>query len=564
MNRHTFLPSDSGPVGQRLGELAGFTIADLRFLVRKWALEFLLAVAAILVASLLYIMLFRGPLFESEARLFVRLSQEQAPPRTLVSMDNATVLTPGTSDVTSEIDLLLNADLVDRVIETAGLEDALNAPPPPAVTPMQKLKALYKRTSAAVGNLVDTVAYALGVKVRLTTHEALVRQIRSSIGVQNTRGSNVVVLTVRWPDRAVPQALLQQYLDAYTQFRLQALEERDDGFFAQQRTEREAHLADVEGQIRDLRTMGGIENLDSQRDLLLAELDQARTAERNATDSLHSINARIAALHAREAPGGPLVLSNLPENPALKLLDERSVELSVERDRMAQLPHLDGHDLAALDATLASLTEATVRATGDYSDQISREREAAAARVGDARKRLATLAGEEAQWNSLQLERRLSVSALEDTAKRLAEAQNARELRRERLSNVTVIQQPSQAALASGVRNVTVLAVGVAFALLAASAWVTLREFLDDRLWRSGDVAGLGGRLYSGSPRAGAAGPPPRTSPWSRPRSRRGPRSGNWGRSPSAPRRRTHATPRRARPPSRRHCWRRASPACES
>lgn len=222
MNRHTFLPSDSGPVGQRLGELAGFTIADLRFLVRKWALEFLLAVAAILVASLLYIMLFRGPLFESEARLFVRLSQEQAPPRTLVSMDNATVLTPGTSDVTSEIDLLLNADLVDRVIETAGLEDALNAPPPPAVTPMQKLKALYKRTSAAVGNLVDTVAYALGVKVRLTTHEALVRQIRSSIGVQNTRGSNVVVLTVRWPDRAVPQALLQQYLDAYTQFRLQA------------------------------------------------------------------------------------------------------------------------------------------------------------------------------------------------------------------------------------------------------------------------------------------------------------------------------------------------------
>lgn len=37
------------------------------------------------------------------------------------------------------------------------------------------------------------------------------------------------------------------------------------------------------------------------------------------------------------------------------------------------------------------------------------------------------------------------------------------------------------------------LTVGVIFALLAAAAWVTLREFLDDSIWRAGDLAGTGG-----------------------------------------------------------------------
>lgn len=493
MNHQTFLASEPGPTQRRLRELSGVSTADLRFLAGKWALEFAAVVAAILIATLVYIMVFRTPLFESEARLFVRLSQEQAPPRTLQSPDNATVLTPGTSDVTSEMDLLLNADIVERVIENAGLEEALNAPPPPAVTLTEKARALYKRTVRAVNDAADEVAYALGIKVRLSTHEALVRQIRTSLGIQNTRGSNVVVLSVRWPDRQVPQALLQEYLDAFMQFRLAAFEEKDDSFFAQQRAEREAHLAGIEQQIADIRIGGGVEDLDVQRHQLLVELDEAMAAERSAEQHQAAVVVRLDALRARGTPGGPLVLSNLSDNPILKLLDERSVELSVERDRLASLPRLDDRDLAALDETLAALTASTIRATEDYAAALTRDRDDAAARVAGARQRLATLAQQEARWNSLLLDRRLSVEQLEDTAKRLEEAERARELRREHLSNIVLIQQPSQPALAAGTRNATVLTVGVIFALLAAAAWVTLREFLDDSIWRAGDLAGTGG-----------------------------------------------------------------------
>lgn len=493
MNHHTFLPPEPGPTQQRLRELSGVSMADLRFLAGKWALEFCAVVAAVLIATLVYIMVFRTPVFESEARLFIRLSQEQAPPRTLQAPDNATVLTPGTSDVTSEMDLLLNADLVERVIENAGLEDALNAPPPPAVTLTEKARALYKRSVKGVKDAMDEIAYALGIKVRLSTHEALVRQIRTSLGIQNTRGSNVVVLSVRWPDRQVPQALLQQYLDAFMQFRLAAFEEKDDSFFAQQRAEREAHLANIERQISELRTAGGVEDLDVQRHQLLADLDAALAAERSADKRHAAVVARLQALQARTVPGGPLVLSNLSENPVLKLLDERSIELTVERDRLAPLPRLDGRELAALDETLAGLTASTLRATDDYADEIARERDDAAAHVADARQRLATLAGQEARWNSLLLDRRLSVEQLEDTARRLEEAERARELRREHMSNIVLIQQPSKPALAVGTRNATVLTVGGIFALLAAAAWVTLREFLDDSIWRAGDLAGMGG-----------------------------------------------------------------------
>lgn len=507
MNKLPFDARDPGPVEARLHRLAGLSASDLRFLAAKWAWEFLAVVLAVLAATLVYIMIFRDPVFESEARLFVRLSQEQAPPRTLVTPEGATLLTPATSDVTSEIDLLLNADLVERVIDEANLMEAMNQPPPPPVTLMQKVKAAWASVTSTAKGWIDEAAYALGVKVRLDPREALARQIRMSIGLQHTTGSSVVALSMRWPDRGVPEPLLRHYLDAFMQFRLQAFEETDHGFFSRRRDEAAARIATVEQEIAALRGGAGIEEPETQRKLILAEIEEAGRDLAAGTRTLAAIQARQAALAPRREPGGPILLANLPDNPLLTRLDERSIEIDAERRRLAALPTIDGRDAEALDRTLTAMTEATFAALAEAGASAEANLDAVQNRIDGLRDRLAGMARVEAQWNDLHVQKELALAAFRNASDRLAETESANALRRERLGNIVVIQEPSAPTLASGTRNATVLAVGAVFALLAAASWVAVREFLDRRIWRPADLEGMAGMPMLAATRRGPVQP---------------------------------------------------------
>lgn len=164
MNRltHENVPS---PLEQRVAQVQSLSLHDVLFCIRKWKWEFLIVGTTTVLATLLYIMLFRDPVFVSEARLFVRVSQEQTAPRTLLTQEGTTLLTPATSDVTSEIDLFLNSDLADQVIRIARLLEAIEVPPPPPETLVEHIKATYKSVSDRLRNAANEAAYALGVKV---------------------------------------------------------------------------------------------------------------------------------------------------------------------------------------------------------------------------------------------------------------------------------------------------------------------------------------------------------------------------------------------------------------
>lgn len=502
MNKLPFNTRDPGPVEARMDQLAGLSSGDIGFLARKWMWEFLAIVAAVLAATLIYIMVFRDPVFESEARIFVRLSQEQAPPRTLVTPEGATLLTPATSDVTSEIDLLLNADLVERVIDDANLMAALNQPAPVPVTLVQKAKAAWKSVTSTVKSGADELAYALGVKVRLTPREALARQIRLSLGLQHTTGSSVVALSLRWPDRAVPEPLLQHYLDAFMRFRLDAFEENDRGFFSRQQDAAAAQMGRVEAEIATLRREAGIEDLDTQRKLILAEMEEANRTLAAGLRAFETVRARETALAPRRMPGGPLLLAGLPDNPVLSQLDERTIQLEVERRRLDSVPQIDRHEAEALDQTMAMMTEATFVALAEARAREAANVAALRSRIEALRQRLVGLAASEARWNDLQVHKDLALAAYRNASERLAETESANALRREQLGNIVILQEPSAPTLASGTRNATVLAVGAVFALLAAAAWIAVREFLDHRIWRASDLDGLeGAALLAATPR---------------------------------------------------------------
>ncbi|MEB8387407.1 hypothetical protein OO012_09215 [Rhodobacteraceae bacterium KMM 6894] len=483
------------PLEQRAAHFQALTLHDVLFWIRKWKWEFLIVAVTTVLATLVYIMLFRDPSFVSEARLFVRVSQEQTAPRTLVTQEGTTLLTPATSDVTSEIDLFLNSDLASDVIDNARLLEAMETPPPAPTTMVERLKQTYKAVTARVRATVDEVAYALGVKVRLSPREALIRQIRMSLGVENSRGSNVVVVSMKWPDRDVPKALLQYYLDAFLMFRLDAFQSNEAEFFERQVEASRNRIADLETHVAALRGGAGIEDIQVQRGILIGARENALNAARGAEMILDRIRIRIDALNGQRSPDDPLVLADLPDNPILRLLDERSIALRDERFRAQSQPTIDGTSLAALDRAIASLRQSTLQSIGDYEARVAEDLASALDEIATLDSRLAALSANEAEWNTVQAELTLAREIHENSARRLSEAQSSEELRAERISNVAVIQQPTEARLATGTRNAVVLSVGGVFALLLATSWVVLRESLDSRVWRAEDVARGAGDL---------------------------------------------------------------------
>lgn len=497
-------PPDHGaatPLEQRAARFQALSLRDLLFWFSKWKWEFLAVFVATLLATLAYIMLFRDPVFVSEARLFVRLSQEQTAPRTLVTQQGTTLLTPATSDVMSEIDLFLTTDLAFDVIDAARLLEAMEVPPPPPESLSQKLRATYKIVSRKLRDALDEVAYALGVKVRLAPREALLRQLQMSLGVENSQGSNVVVVSMRWPDRAVPKLLLQHYLDAFYRFRLDAFSSSDAEYFQRQMIISRDRMRAIEARIADLRKVSGIEDVVVQRDILIGAREEARRTARSAELNLERIRARIGALGARGGASDPLVLADVPENAILRLLDERSIALREERLRTQSLPSLDGASLAALDQAFQLLSTSTIQSIRDYETRIVNDLVAAELELETLDDRLAALAANEVEWNTLQAELTLASEIYEDNARRLAAARSSEDLRSERISNVVVIQKPTEPSLATGTRNAVVLMVGAVFALLLAASWVVLREALDSRIWRADDLADVVGLRLLGMTR---------------------------------------------------------------
>jgi uncharacterized protein involved in exopolysaccharide biosynthesis len=490
------------PLEQRAASFRALTLRDLLFWFSKWKWEFLAVFGTTVLAALAYIMLFRDPVFVSEARLFVRLSQEQTAPRTLVTQQGTTLLTPATSDVTSEIDLFLTTDLAFEVIDAARLLDAINTQPPPPETLSGRLKAAYRTASDKLRNAMDEAAYALGVKVRLSPREALLRQLQMSLGVQNSQGSNVVVVSMRWPDREVPKLLLQHYLDAFYKFRLDAFRSSDAEYFERQMLVSRERMRTIEGRIADLRAVSGIDDVTVQRGILIDAREQARRAFRTAELDLERVRARIAALGARGGASAPLVLADLPENPILRLLDERSIALREERLRIQSLPSLDGASLSALDQSFELLSASTIQSIRDYEARLATDLAAAGQEIETLDTRLAALATNEVEWNMLQAELTLAAENYEDNARRLSADRSSDDLRAERISNVVVIQRPTEPSLATGTRNAVVLTVGAVFALLLAASWVVLREALDSRVWRAEDLSGLSGLKLLGMTRA--------------------------------------------------------------
>ncbi len=472
-----------------------FRMTDVAFALGRWFWELVGVFSLIVLMGIGYIGLIRDPMFESSARLFVRVSQEQAPPNTVFAQTGVTFLTQASGDVTSEIDLMLSSDVFNRIIDRGNLLDAINAPPPPPVGLVQTIKRRIQDTLQPAFDFSEALLIRVGLKTPLTPREALLRQLHAGIRVQNSPGSDVIAVGFVWPNRDVPQPLLSLFIEEFLSYRLEIFRTNETQYFERQSRQVESEIAEISARIEALRERGNIHDLDAQRSSLISALENERSTNSQLSGNLAVAEERLAQLMELDDStlGEELVLVGITNNPILVRLDERALELFEEmRLQTSAGGQIVQGQRNFLQREYIFLITAMEQALADHTVNLRLEKSTSDARLDELSENLLSLGELEADWRAARRDLTLAEESYAFFHARMDELLSVEALRTDRISNVLVIQEASEPTLSVGIRNSKLLMVISVVAFVFALAWVVLREFFDDKLQRLTDLEKLG------------------------------------------------------------------------
>lgn len=467
--------------------LPSVSLADLAEVVWRRLWSIVLIVILTIALTLGYIQLIRGDVYMAEAKLLVRIGQEQAPPPTMI--DRSAVIGTPTGFVTAEMEMLRSRDLIGALVDRLDLSDK---PRPPATSLLGLVKNYAKDIWGKVKDAIDEVLILAGMKPRLTPRELAVEAISRSILVESPPNSSIFSVRMIWPDRGAPNLMLGMLLDMYLSHRATLFQGTPaTNFFRDRRQETAERLREAEQALGDFEREHGIANPDEQRSALLRRLSDADTGVDAARLDVQLTTTALEQLRAAERAGQDELATfavaqyggGLQQTLASELATTASRLLAAQTTLSAQDANIRRLQASMLALSRALTQQLTATAEQRQAQLVLREAQREAIRAD-----LQTLQGAIARWQELRRDVGSAMRAYEFNDGKLNEAIGIAALESARLGNVVVVQSASEHAAPVGIRKSTMLALAAGGGVMLALTWVVLSEFFDHRLKTPGDV----------------------------------------------------------------------------
>ena len=444
---------------------AGMNLYDILFILfrHKWKIM-LCATLGVLGALAVYFIL--PPLYESEAKLFVRYVVDKG----AIDGIEPQVKTPGLQSenvMNSEVEILTSVDLARQVADAIGA----------------------KRLAAQADPK--------------TQEEAAVRTIMKGLEVSAVKGTNVLSVSYKSGDKELPVPVLQELVKRYFDKHLEV--HRSAGAFdyvARETEQMRAQLAQTEDDLKALKARAGVisveesvTNLNAQLGKAEGELDtaeaelssqQARVSEiekslaitdagqqenttRRATSEAiqqyQSLATRLTQLRQSETD---LLAKYTSQNRIVKVKQAQIADLEKQRrDLEKRYPDLAGTAAAAGPARPDLLTERARLVASRSKVETLRERVRA---LQEQAKELAVFVP---QIGQLQRKKDVEEARYKQYAASLEKARIDETLDPSRIPNISIVQAPSPAIKATrDIKKIVIgllgggFAVGIAIALL--------------------------------------------------------------------------------------------------
>ena len=465
-------------------------------------------------------------MYESNARLLVKVGREnvETPP----TVQNGQVFSQGVrvADINSEVQILSARGLIESVVDKLG-PDAFRQvmAPPQNWTGYPKYYA--KQVAHAVKRGYREFLIGVGLQRRLTPREDVILSLAAGVKVEPVRDSDILVLHVRTPSPKLSMDVAIALLDAYLQRRMEIRRApAGSEFFEARLSEARDRLSKLQVDRAGVRTKWNLVAPDEQRSMYLKQLSGIETelVQNESEIRKYRRQQELMTLQLRKMP--ELVRKEQVEaaNPSIQPIKERIAALQVERAKLASRYKSGTEVMNKMDAEIADLNLALNRENPTVLHSVTSEPDPLRRefRVGIEHQTV-QVAGLETQDDYLRIpevqlrqearDLNRGIDAMEGAereyrraeqdylsySKRLEEARMSEALDFRRIANVALVEPPETPIEPASPRKLFLMGISMAVSLILGLALAALLETTEDRILDERSVFALGDLSYFGT-----------------------------------------------------------------
>jgi len=220
---------------------------------------------AVFLPALMYTLL-TEPLYEAEASIMVKMGREYLNQSEIGNADRAPVMTFNQEEVVnSEIQILSNRDLVQKVITTMKLENVypkLLAEPSPDAQPL----------------------------------ELAIAEFQKNLKVERIKKTNVLRVTFQHPNPRTAANAVNMLVEFSKEKHLQVFSDPKSSFLGMQLDVYEQKLQDAENNLQSFKQKTEVFSLDEQRRLLLSQRTELDSALKNSLNTIQELHNKVLSL----------------------------------------------------------------------------------------------------------------------------------------------------------------------------------------------------------------------------------------------------------------------------
>ncbi|WP_321471616.1 Wzz/FepE/Etk N-terminal domain-containing protein [uncultured Paludibaculum sp.] len=519
---------------QHLGQIDqhGLTRTRLLELVKRFWPIVLTTFLTGTVAMYLILQVFFTDIYESNARLLVKVGREnvETPP----TVRNGQVFSQGvrSADITSEVQILSSQVLLERVVEKLGADRFKSVlVPPESWLGYPKYAAKY--VARQVKQAYRETLIFLALEKRVTPGQEAVLRLVDGVKVEPIKDSDILVLKVRTPSPQLCIDVADSLLAAYLKDRT-AIRRTPGGseFFAARVQEASKQLEALQRTRATVRARWNISSPDEERSLYLKQLNGLQAELVQSGAELARLTQQKDSMQQR-SQGMPEMMKKeqvVAPNPAILTVKDRLTALKVERAKLASryLPDSEmlkkfDSEITDLESALASEQATIVNSVTTETNPTRREFQAGielqSVQIAGIKGKTDFLRAPVAQLSNdvKNIDRGADEVAKVNReyhraeenylfyAKRLEEAQMSEVLDSQRVANVVVVETPETPILPVAPKKQFLLGIAMAVSLVLGIALSAFLETTDDRIMGERSILEMDDFAYLGTVELGGS-----------------------------------------------------------
>lgn len=464
------------------------SVRDLAFVLfkRKWSVAAILAMT--IIGAVAWLWFIREDEYAVSAKVLVKLGKEQAPPPTLVGQ-SPMVVGYRTAEVNSEIDIFQSTDLIAHVVDRLGLDKPRSAPPPP-VKFIPRIRYEGKRLVREFWDWEDELLITLGLRERLTQREKVIAQFQKGLTVLPEKESNVFVAQLKVPERIGSSVVLRALLDDYQLFRLKLYQGQGADVLLTELNHTGSALHKVEADRQEFERAADITAFSKQEEVLLEQIATARAALKDAESAYNEADSKVENLDRELQKPDPNLgsLGEFDRESFPGTILRQIADLEREREQL-RATDLDSSERVQSNRSqfraLATLLAANIRSAASEKKSTYDLRRST---LETLQAELRSLHEKRMEWDQLNRKSTELDGIYSFYRQRVEEVSAVAALDRKQISNIAVIQYPSDPLQPEGTRKTVLLVLCAVVGIFVAIVWVAIAEFFDHRIHTREDL----------------------------------------------------------------------------